>query len=101
MDMLKRTIFLVLTIVTLHPVKAQNSLLSEDFSSASAGVPPSGWSSSLLYGNASVDSFSFDPSVYYFAPNIEAPYALFDGYNTGIQGGTFLNGKGEELVLFL
>jgi hypothetical protein len=87
--------FFVITVAS----QGQHILFSEDFEQSYGTTPPSGWSTELINGSVSLDSFEFSNDIYFLSPPITSRYALFDSYKGGQLIGTNGNGQGEEVAL--
>jgi hypothetical protein len=78
----------VVLLVLSTQVMSQMYILNEDFSSATANQPPSGWSNSTIIGNASYDQWRFDnPGNRTYSYPAIGKVAIFDSENYSQQGG--------------
>lgn len=96
---MKKTILIfALFFFTVLNIKAQSYLINEDFSSSTS--LPTGWTNNMISGITTDDYWMFGKHPkFFFGPQFDNKYAIFDSYNGGSAGGTATNGQGENVAL--
>ncbi|MCB9245882.1 MAG: PKD domain-containing protein [Flavobacteriales bacterium] len=82
-------------------VRAQQTLLFENFDQVKGTKLPAGWKTELLQGNSGTDSFRFSSEQFIPFGLIENGFASFDVYNGGYRGASNGDGSREDITLQL